>query len=364
MKFTRTISLILALCMVLTIFTVGIISVSAAENDVAVEAAEVTTVSDWKSRGYFYGKCTTDEMLIFPSDSPSITSSDYNCFPVQVLATNNSRTSYAYLVSFVYSSSKINELTQILGEARGNEFLSSYGIWFDVIIVNVDEDGYSYIDGGTMIDIDDIKTLDAVPEYTDTVITAKDPRDIVPNKFYDSLSSSVKDVLINNSGMKFDAIAELSIKKTDDVIYRFLCYGTDDNSKTNLYVVNVREEGDVAEIIEYAPFELNYYGELEASRQDNTENTSEEQKDVTGETQNATDAIGETMNNTESTKNTQNTNASNSNYSGTSSSTNSGSSASATSPKTGQEETIVFVMLGVMILASAVIFFVRKRERT
>ena len=46
--------------------------------------------------------------------------------------------------------------------------------------------------------------------------------------------------------------------------------------------------------------------------------------------------------------------------SGGSSSTKSGS---ASNTQTGQEETILFIMLGVMVLAAGVIFFVRKKER-
>ena len=38
-------------------------------------------------------------------------------------------------------------------------------------------------------------------------------------------------------------------------------------------------------------------------------------------------------------------------------------SGSASNTQTGQEENILFIMLGVMVLAAGVIFFVRKKER-
>ena len=59
--------------------------------------------------------------------------------------------------------------------------------------------------------------------------------------------------------------------------------------------------------------------------------------------------------------------SSSSSSSGTSSSSSSSSSSttsgSASNTKTGQEETVLFIMLGVMVAAAGVIFFARKRER-
>ena len=46
-----------------------------------------------------------------------------------------------------------------------------------------------------------------------------------------------------------------------------------------------------------------------------------------------------------------------------SSTTTSSKSGSASNTQTGQEENILFIMLGVMVLAAGVIFFVRKKER-
>jgi LPXTG-motif cell wall-anchored protein len=46
-----------------------------------------------------------------------------------------------------------------------------------------------------------------------------------------------------------------------------------------------------------------------------------------------------------------------------SSSSSSSSSGSGSTSKTGQETTVLFIMLGVMVAAAGVIFFVRKRER-
>lgn len=45
------------------------------------------------------------------------------------------------------------------------------------------------------------------------------------------------------------------------------------------------------------------------------------------------------------------------------SSSSSSKSGSASNTQTGQEETVLFIMLGVMVLAAGVIFFVRKKER-
>ena len=48
---------------------------------------------------------------------------------------------------------------------------------------------------------------------------------------------------------------------------------------------------------------------------------------------------------------------------GSSSSSSTTKSGSASNTQTGQEETVLFIMLGVMVAAAGVIFFVRKRER-
>ena len=58
-----------------------------------------------------------------------------------------------------------------------------------------------------------------------------------------------------------------------------------------------------------------------------------------------------------------NASSSSSSSSGSSSSSSSTKSGSASNTQTGQEETVLFIMLGVMVAAAGVIFFTRKRER-
>lgn len=58
-----------------------------------------------------------------------------------------------------------------------------------------------------------------------------------------------------------------------------------------------------------------------------------------------------------------NSNSSSNSSSKSNSSSSSTKSGSASNTQTGQEENILFIMLGVMVLAAGVIFFVRKKER-
>ncbi len=58
-----------------------------------------------------------------------------------------------------------------------------------------------------------------------------------------------------------------------------------------------------------------------------------------------------------------NSNSGNSTGGSSSSSSSSGTTGSASNTQTGQTETVLFIMLGVMVAAAGVIFFVRKRER-
>lgn len=69
---------------------------------------------------------------------------------------------------------------------------------------------------------------------------------------------------------------------------------------------------------------------------------------------------------TSSTSGTSSSTSSSTSSTGTSSSSSSSSttkSGSASNTQTGQEETMLFIMLGVMVVAAGVIFFTRKRER-
>ena len=98
-----------------------------------------------------------------------------------------------------------------------------------------------------------LKTTDkASDEWTITAVAPKD-------NDYNIYSDAVKEALTGYKEIKLDYIADLASRINGaEEDYRFLCYGTKD-SGTDLYVVEVHDGLDSAEITKVSLFDLSAY---------------------------------------------------------------------------------------------------------
>lgn len=381
MKTKRLLSFILVVCMVLSVFAVGIVSTYAAdvENTPAegVEYAPEDTEREYTYWWATYPAWFADfgmldnnwseyRSLIEDYYIDKIDLDDYSFFPFYIIASQSGTegTIDALLCVTSYSTEKM-KLDKI-GMDSVQEFYYHYrSALLSVFTVFTDNSGNKRIINAEFIDPEKIIKPDNIPEGGNTPW-------IITDKQTESVNDLYNYTLKNYDGMKLSFISEIGelmkgIYNTGKAL--LLCYGTDASGTTDLYVVEIQVDDkntsydtsdDTAEITDVSFLNLSEYVSSQA-----------EINELINKTNNNTGNEDETQNNTESNANSQNESISaessgttNDSSSSSGSSTTTGSSASATSPKTGQEETIVFVMLGVMILASAVIFFVRKRERT
>ncbi len=358
MKTKKILSMILALCMIISFFAVGVVSTNAAESeDEPVMGVEDSTEPEFED--------PTSESTETPTQEPTeVLSGDgkwkfknvynfemYDGDPFIVSAEKAAKDSKYYDYTFVHIIAKkevsgIKRFDYVLLGYKYNKdprFISAFGYNYnwDIVTVKYAKTSDSYLTAKSeTIDIADVKTTDKTSDVWSITAKSTDKDDMIGGE---ELPDAVCAALTNYSDVKLDMIAQLGAQELDGTNRRFLCYGTKD-SKTELYVVDTHEKDDIAEVTKVSLFDLSAYAP------DST----------------LTDYANELADKTEELKksNESNQSSQNTTITTTGSSTNGGSSASATSPKTGQEDTIVFVMLGVMILASAVIFFVRKRERT
>lgn len=379
MKTKKILSLILALCMVMSVISVGILSASAAEieNDANVSAddTEIDVTVTWKPtiKSVYVGD---DDLNAVSGLLKTYYDQDtYNLVPVQVVATQTvSGTNYACLCSCAWTEEYALRMYD-LAKYVDKTWLKYNMCWYDILTVFVDNEGNAKLLSSKKINVNDIKTVENAPERGAGAwnIVAKASEDDFD--YYD-FEPAVIEALDGNVGLKFDIIAELGTIEDNSVTkYRCLCYGTTSaaNPTTNIYVVDLLVEDDKAEITDIACFDLEAY--VTTKTVDPTE--PNDGSGSTNETQTATEAPNNNQTATEAsdgkgTNTTSQANSSNGVKSGssggttsvTSTGSSSGSASSSTSPKTGQSETVAFIMLGVLLLSAGVIFFVRKRERT
>lgn len=363
MKFTRTISLILALCMVMSVLATGMFTASAAESEdkAPVEVAAKNYDDMWLPR-VGDSECTATQLETFKLATEGLYS-NYVVLPMQVIATKagTSGIDMAYLTYFSYSKKTFDMFSR---NGWSDTELLYNGYWWMIITVHLTyKNNVASWNSQYKIDLDNIETIKDGPKEHLWKCLGQEPSEEI-NK---ELEMGINLALSNDTDMIFSVCELLGTKEKKGAgkDCRTLCYGTpkSDNTKTDLYIIDVHLEEENPEVLSMEVFDLDKYAyfrddteeEVEGTEtSDNSETATEDNKGVATNT----DATSNTQKDSNNSSNAQNTGST------STSTTSTGSSASATSPKTGQEDTIVFVMLGVMILASAVIFFVRKRERT
>lgn len=258
MKMTKVLSLILALSMVLTVFGIGIISASAAEDEepapvaaeapkeVAVDATEaettppetgdVSTTGAWEFSGVAADNCTQEEKDIFTKALSDIGGASYE--PKDVIATQTvAGTNYAFLCV----------TTPVVPNAESH---------WSIVTVYADLEGNAKVINVADVDPASLSTLDNAPEAGDGAWTSK-----AKEKTAD-VPQTVSDALANNDGIALSPIAILGTQLVAGTNYRILCYGTTATAEpqTNLYVADVYEAVDgTAEITAVSVFDLAAY---------------------------------------------------------------------------------------------------------
>lgn len=271
MKRTKLVSLILAVCMVLSVFMIGIASVSAAEeqeNNSAVATDTIgadeegtTTETTDKSEKDEATVGATDNSWVFDpvsyynlSDGDAIdrmlamsaaTDSKYFKYNVvQIIATKP--VSGTKKLDYVFLCYRYNK------DARTVSLVGPQYAW-EIITVKYSKTSNSYLrDKAETIDISNVKTASKAPE--DWVSTSKTP----DAETLAELPNLVSKALTSYSNPKLNMIAQLGTQTGDETNRRFLCYGTKD-SKTNLYVVDVNEKDDQAQVTKVSYFDLASY---------------------------------------------------------------------------------------------------------
>ena len=378
MKTTRILSLIFTLCMAVSVFAVGMVDAFAVdeteesesvkatetlETDAVTEATsevvtEPTTEATEQSAKKWYGlnhasqNLTSEEATIFAAAVGLLQQGDLTIIPIDVMTKQNSSgKTYAYLTTVFDNCNSANAELERKKKIWGNsiysdpavmqEYVDAQNEFFEkvknavswwVYIVNVDSAGNATYVNKEQIDLNDIKTSDTTSG--DWIITAKEPNadDIK------GIQSAVKNEIANYSDVDLKIIAQIAERSGDNGDdYLLMCYGTKD-SKTDLYVVEMHNTGTNQEIAKVSIFDLAAY----AAAVGNNSTTASNAANINNSGNNSATAI-HTANN--------------------SNSGNSGAS-STVFPNTGQENTHLYIVITVLFLLAAVIFFACRRKRT
>lgn len=300
MKRTKILSLILALCMTVSVFAVSMVSASATEetgdNVSATDASEDVVSADAteastepatepspeatnQNENKWYGNnnaslnLTSEEANIFVSAVGQLKAGDLTISPIDVMTKQNSSgKTYAYLTTIFDNCNSANTELERKIQNWGNSIYSDPAVmqeyfnaqndllekiknavsWW-VYVINVDSAGKATLVEKEQIDLNNIKTSDA--SSGDWTITAKEPKD----DDIDKIQSAVKNEIANYSDVDLKIIAQIADRTAengDD--YLFMCYGTK-NSKTDLYVVETHNTGEKQEIVKVSIFDLAAY---------------------------------------------------------------------------------------------------------
>lgn len=246
MKITKVMSLILALCLMLTVLGIGVVSASAEEADetpaaVGADASEAEAVDEsdsgaWEFSDIAADNCTADEKAILTKALDGIGGANFE--PKDVIATQLvSGTNYAFLC----------KVTPVVVDPVSH---------WSIVTVYADLEGNAELINTVDIDPADPKTTENAPEEESGawVSTQKDTPAAVPD--------AVSDALANNDGVALSPIAVLGTQLVAGTNYRILCYGTTSTAtpKTNLYVVDVYVDiNGEGEITSVSVFDLKAY---------------------------------------------------------------------------------------------------------
>lgn len=373
MNKTKILSIILTLCMTVSLFAVAMVSASASDNTeegTSVEATEATeeasaeaptepateaatepaTEADEKNDSKWRGTLTAslnltgEESVIFTRANGGLKKEDLTFIPMDVVAVQTSSgKTYAYLTAIFDSCKSEKEDLERKKKAWGDSIYSDPEImeeyteaqkeyfekladavtWW-VYTVNVNSAGNSALVGKVRIDFDDIKTSDRSSDGW--IVTSKEPD---PKKI-EKISSEAKNAIANYNDIDLKIIAQIAEKKLNNKSdFMFMCYGTKD-SKTDLYVVEVHETDTAPEITKVSMLDLSAYTLATENNNNNNNNP------------NANGNGNENVNNNNGA--------------------NGGSGSALVFPSTGSDYTIVYCAIALLVVSSAVIIFARKKK--
>lgn len=296
MKAKKILSLVLALCMVLSVLSAGFVVANAAEteNPTDANAAETENTGGDKlaanvepsEEAYAGANTDTDENTdenvgdsstiwyggIDYTDSISAEDtllylnvleqhySNYKNFifiPTQVIATQDVSGGTVQAVLALTSHSK--EAREKATKGMSDEQKLIYSLtdyWYTVFTFYKDSKGKLSLLKYVIIDPSDVKTLDKNTQNANAPWVIKEQQG-------SSLDENVNAALKNYTEMSLTPIADVAVEMNRDykrLTYKYLCYGTV-NGKTNLYVVTLKpvENSTDYEVTDVAYFDINQY---------------------------------------------------------------------------------------------------------
>lgn len=292
--------------MIASIFAVGKICASAAEvEETQTEVGEDTYKDKWQPVGIQ----TTDEIDTFFSKLYSFAQSeiskmgtfnDYTFSLCHVIASDLGKTAdYACVGYFVMKTSKANWWLDTLGKKYGSEYIKYNGIVDAVVRIHANEKGELTSIEVSTIKLDNPKTADPVPAYTDYPWICMKKTDA---KVESSLSTAVKEALDDYDQLKLSVISEIGIKENSGTDHRYMCYGTAsvEFPNTYVYIVDVHEENNTAEIKNVQFFDIKgYVSSLTKHNEEETTTTDPQNNTNNTNTNEGSNTTGsETKNNT------------------------------------------------------------------
>jgi len=173
-------------------------------------------------------------------------------------------------------------------------------------------------------------------------------------KVESSLSTAVKEALDDYDQLKLSVISEIGIKENSGTDHRYMCYGTAsvEFPNTYVYIVDVHEENNTAEIKNVQFFDIKgYVSSLTKHNEEETTTTDPQNNTNNTNTNEGSNTTGsETKNNTNS--------ATNDSAGKLYDNTNNANGTIAT----GQSNVATTFALVLIVMIPAMVFFIRKRK--
>lgn len=303
MKAKKILSLVLALCMVLSVLSAGFVVANAAETGELYD--EIAANVEPNAEAYAGANTDTDENV---GEASSVWTGTFDCevtltkdeqkkylalildhyadsddfgfLPAQIIATQDvSGGTLKSLITWTsYSDAKMEQLTVGLTQEQKERF-KLLSVWYTIFTIFEDSKGNLTLLKAVIIDPSDVKTLDKNTQNANAPWVIKEQPGSSKYTAYD-FNRALKDYTeisltpIANIATEFD-------EETLPLSFKYLCYGTV-NGKTNLYVATIDFTDDTysdVEVTDVAYFDINQYM---------TTDTSKVVKDTNDDTQKST----------------------------------------------------------------------------
>ena len=299
MKAKKILSLVLALCMVLSVLSAGFVVANAAETEKTggdklaadLDTNANTNVGDgenataWITGSSYRQKTLSEEEantykeLLIKNYADS---ADYNFFPLTIIGSQaaDGGNIKALLCFTTVSDSKRAADTA----GKNEEELNKYALtssWYFIFSFYESSTGKKTLLDGAVINPADIKILDKNTENANSPWVIKSTEGVFPDDKVIAAMNAYTELDLQFIASIADEI-DTTLEKTGN--YKYLCYGSA-NNKTNLYVVSVHVGDDAAEITDVAIFDLNKNTTTDTSKvtkdtnTDPTKTANDEKKD-------------------------------------------------------------------------------------